>query len=256
MMPESQTPESTPPPVPEKAPPEKAPNELERLTGVFLSPRKVFPDIARRPRWWIPVLIMGVLATIYVQAYSQRVGWERLIRQQLDRSSQTANLSAEQRERAIALGASVAKIGGYAAVVGTLFYIFVTAAVLFFLINTLMGANIRFGGMMGIVSYAFLPLALVTVLSMVVMYQKPPDDFDIRYPLAFNAGVFVASDAMQWVKALAASFDLFSFWVIALLAIGISSAAPKISFAKALVAVIFPWALFVALKTAYMAATG
>jgi hypothetical protein len=44
--------------------------------------------------------------------------------------------------------------------------------------------------------------------------------------------------------------------VIALLAIGISSAAPKISFAKALVAVIFPWVLFVALKTAYTAATG
>ncbi|HEY6343025.1 MAG TPA: Yip1 family protein [Bryobacteraceae bacterium] len=252
MMPESQTPESTPPP----PVPEKAPNELERLTGVFFSPRKVFPDIARRPRWWIPVLIMGVLSTIFIQGYSQRVGWERLIRQQLDRSSQTGNLSAEQRERAIVLGAGVAKIVGYAAVVGTLFAIFVTAVVLFFLINTLMGANIRFGGMMGIVSYAFLPLALVTILSMVVMYQKPPEDFDLRNPLAFNAGVFVASDAMSWVKALAASFDLFSFWVIALLAAGISSAAPKISFAKALFAVIFPWALFVALKTANTAAFG
>jgi hypothetical protein len=251
MMPESQTPESTPPLVPKKAL-----NELERLTGVFFSPRKVFPDIAKRPRWWVPVLIMGVLATIFVQAYSQRVGWDRLIRQQLDKSSQTGNLSAPQREQIIAAGANVAKIIGYAAVVGTLFYVFVTAAVLFFLINTLMGANIRFGGMMGIVSYAFLPLALVTVLSMVVMYSKPPEDFDIRYPLAFNAGVFVASDAMPWVKALAASFDLFSFWVIALLAAGISSAAPKISFAKALFAVIFPWALFVALKTAYTAAFG
>jgi Yip1 domain len=249
MLPESPIPESTPPPVPEKGP-----NELERLTGVFFSPRKVFPDIAKRPRWWIPVLIMGVLATIYVQAYSQRVGWERLIRQQLDRSSQTGNLSAQQREQFIATGAAVAKILGYAAVVGTLFSIFVTAAVLFFLINTLMGANIRFGGMMGIVSYAFLPLVLVTVLSMVVMYSKPPEDFDLRNPLAFNASVFVASDAMQWVRSLAASFDLFSFWVIALLAAGISSAAPKISFAKALVAVIFPWALYVALKTAYTAA--
>jgi Yip1 domain len=249
MIPESQAPESTPPPVPEKAP-----NELERLTGVFFSPRKVFPDIARRPRWWIPVLIMGVLGTIFIQAYSQRVGWERLIRQQLDKSSQTGNLSAQQREQIIAAGANVAKIIGYAAVVGTLFYVFVIAAVLFFLINTLMGANIRFGGMMGIVSYAFLPRVLMTLLSIVVMYQKPPDDFDLRNPLAFNAGVFVASDAMQWVKALAAQFDLFSFWVIALLAAGISSAAPKISFAKALVAVIFPWALYVALITAYAAA--
>lgn len=254
MMPESQMPESTPPPVPEKAPAEKAPNELERLTGVFFSPRKVFPDIAKRPRWWIPVLIMGVLSMIFVQAYSQRVGWERLIRQQLDTSSRTANLSAQQREQAITVGAGIAKIAGYAAVVGTLIYILVIAAVLLFLTNTLMGADIRFGGMMGIVSYAFLPLVLVTVLSMVVMYQKPPEDFDIRNPLAFNASVLVASDAMQWVKGLASSFDLFSFWVIALLAAGISSAAPKISFAKALIAVIFPWALYVALKTAYAAA--
>lgn len=249
MMPESPRPESTPPPVPEKLP-----NELERLTGVFFSPRTVFPDIAKRPRWWVPVLIMGILSTILVQTYSHRVGWERLIRQQLDRSAQTGNLSGPQREQAIAIGASVAKVIGYAAVLGTLFYVLVTAAVLLFLTNTLMGADIRFPGMMSIVSYAFLPLALVTVLSMVVMYQKPPDDFDLRNPLAFNAGVFVASDAMQWVKSLAASFDLFSFWVIVLLAVGISSAAPKISFGKALVAVIFPWALIVALKTAYMAA--
>jgi hypothetical protein len=252
MMPESQTPQSMPPPVPEKAP-----NEVGRLAGVFFSPRKVFPDIAKRPRWWIPVLIMGVLSTIYLQAYSQRVGWERLIRQQLNSSSQTANLSAQQREQFVAAGARVAKVIGYgAAVVGTVFSIFVTAAVLFFLFNTLMGADIRFGGMMGIVSYAFLPLVVVTVLSMVVMYSKPPEDFDLRYPLAFNAGVFVASDAMQWVKSLAASFDLFSFWVIGLLAAGISSAAPKISFVKALITVIFPWALYVALKTGYTAAFG
>ena len=82
----------SPPPVPENM------SEIARVTGVFASPKKAFADIARRPRWWIPVLLMGVFSTIYLNAYSQRVGWERMIRQQIeqrDRKSTRLNSSHE-----------------------------------------------------------------------------------------------------------------------------------------------------------------
>jgi hypothetical protein len=231
-------------------------SEVARLAGVFVSPKRAFADIARRPRWWIPVLLLGVFSTIYTSAYSQRVGWERMIRQQIEQSPRSENMSAEQREQAIAVGSAVARSAGYGAIVLTLFSILLTAALLLFMANTIMGADIKFGSMMGIVSYGFLPQLVVAALSMLVMFLKAPDDFDLRNPLVFNAGAFVASDAAQWIKVLAGSFDLFSFWIMALIATGISAAAPKVSFGKALSAVAFPWALYVALRTAATAAFG
>jgi hypothetical protein len=182
------------------------------------------------------------------------VGWERIVRQQIERSPRSDAITAQQREQAIVVGSALAKSAGYGQVVFTLISLLVAAAVLSFMTNTLMGADIKFGSMMGIVSYGFLPQLVVVALSMLVMFLKPPDDFDLRNPLMFNAGAFVASDAAQWLKALAASFDLFSFWIIALIATGISAAAPKITFAKALAAVAFPWALFVIIRTAVAAA--
>jgi hypothetical protein len=258
MTPEPQPPDPGPPPLLNRVPPPLPENlnEVQRLTGVFVSPSKTFADIARRPRWWIPVILMGILSTIYINGFTQRVGWERMIRQQIEQSSRSDNMTAQQRQQAITLGAAAAKVVGYGAIVLTLFSIFVTAAILTFMVNTLMGGDIKFGSMMGIVSYGFLPTLLVAALSMLVMYLKPPDDFDLRNPLMFNAGAFVPADSAQWIKVLGASFDLFSFWIMALIAIGISAAAPKIPFGKALTAVIFPWALYVAIRTAATAAFG
>jgi hypothetical protein len=50
----------------------------------------------------------------------------------------------------------------------------------------------------------------------------------------------------KFVYALASAFDLFTFWKIALIAVGIKAAAgKKVSFAGALMAVAVPWAILV-----------
>ena len=248
------TPQSPPPLPPPVA--DTGMNEFQRLIGVFVSPAQAFADIARRPRWWIPMLLIGIVSTVYINAYSSRVGWERLIRQTIEQSSRADSMTAQQREQAITAGATVAKFAGYGAVVGTAASIFLTAAFLIFMVNVLMGADIKFNGMMGIVAYAFLPQVLVAALSMLVLFLKSPDDFDLRNPLLFNAGAFLPGGSATWIKALAGSFDLFSFWIMALIAAGISAAAPRVRWASAFLAVLFPWALFVTLRTAYTYAFG
>ena len=258
MTSESQTPDPAPPSLPPPIPaPEQNLNELQRILGVFFSPGKAFADIARRPRWWIPILLIGIASSIYLNAYSQRVGFERLIRQTLDQSSRADNMTAQQRQQAITMGASVARIIAYGgAIVTGVIGVVLTAAVMVFMANNLMGGKINFNSMMGIVSYAFLPQLLVVALSMLVLYLKAPDDFDLRNPLLFNAGAFLPSGSATWIKSLASSFDLFSFWIMGLIACGISAASPKIRAVKAFGGVLFAWALFVALRTAYVAASG
>jgi len=132
--------------------------------------------------------------------------------------------------------------------------VFIIAVILMFLFDTMMSAGVGLKRMMAIVAYAFLPMMIYTALSMVVLYLKDPDEFNLQNPLMFNVGAYLSTDAPAALRSVGSSIDLFSLWVIMLLAIGVSAAAHKISFGKALAGVALPWALYVCVKVAAAAA--
>jgi hypothetical protein len=249
-----------PPPVPETGEAEAEEpqmSEVARITGVFSSPSAVFRDVGRRPRWWVPVILLTVMATIFSVAFASRVGFDRAIRQALEASPQAQNMSRAQMERIVETGANVAKYGSYGgAVITILLLVVLISAVMKFLFDTIMGADVGFKRMMGIVAYAQLPTLISTALALLVMNLKDPDDFNVTNPLATNVGAFLGSGTSAGLRSMAESIDLFSFWVMILLAIGISTVSRKISFGKALGGVMFPWALYVALKAGAAALRG
>jgi hypothetical protein len=107
--------------------------------------------------------------------------------------------------------------------------------------------------MFAISAYAMLPGFISSILAIVVMFIKNPDEFNLQNPLAFNLGAFMEPppNSGKFIYSLASSFDLFSFWTILLLAVGISVAARKFAFSKALVAVVLPWGVLVVVKAAW-----
>ena len=241
---------SAPPPIPQPM------SEASRLVGVFVSPKATFPDIARRPRWWIPMILLGIMATVVAIAYGRHNGWDRMIRQTIERNPRMDQLSAQQREQAIQTATRMTSYVAYGAGLNGAIVIVIVAAVLIFMFNVLMSADMKFPSMMGIVGYAFLPTMISGALTLLVMFMKDPEDFDIQRPLAFNLGAFLPDTTPRWAIIGASSFDLFSFWIIALMAIGISSSVRKISFAKAFITILFPWALVVILRIAQTVAFG
>lgn len=89
-------------------------NEPARLLGVFYEPGKVFADVAENPRWGIaPILISILVGIALVYSISTHIGWEQTIRQTLANNPRTADLPADQREKAIATGTKIASIGGW-----------------------------------------------------------------------------------------------------------------------------------------------
>jgi len=253
------TPEPAPAPPPLTTQPEPLPphemNEGARLIGVFFSPGKTFVEIARKPRWWIPVILLAVLGTIYLNAFTRRVGWESVIRPAIERLPNTQSMTPQQREQAIATASRLYQYLGYGgSAVGTLFYVFVVAVLMMFLFDTMMSAGIGLKRMMAIVAYGFLPLAIQTLLSMVVLFLKDPEEFNLQNPLMFNVGAYLSPDSPAALRALGSSIDVFSLWIIVLLAIGVCSAARKMGFGKAFSGIAMPWVLFVGLKTAAAAA--
>ncbi len=232
-------------------------SEAGRLTGVFFEPKKAFADIGARPTWIVPMLMVIVAALAYTYLCGQHVGWERIVRKSMENNARVQSLTPEQREQAVARGAQFGAVIGYvASVAGTPLTIALFAAVLL-LTSRIMGGQLTYGQLFAINSYAGLTGLVFVILSIVVLFLKPPDDFDIQNPLFFNIGSFLdPASTPKALYALAGSIDLFSFWRIALLAIGLSAAARTFPFGKALAAVVMPWALLVAAKVGWAAAFG
>ncbi|HSC77383.1 MAG TPA: YIP1 family protein [Candidatus Acidoferrales bacterium] len=215
--------------------------ELDRLVGVLFDPKPAFADIAQRPRPWVPIVLLSILSVVFTFLLSQRVGWEQVVRKAIESDPRAMErIPADRREQVIQQQAKVSAIAAYVfSVVGVALAGVILGGIYLFVFNVLAGADIRFGQSFGIVCYALLPRGLLALLGILLMYIKDPAEFDIQHPAATNLGIFLNPDAVpRWVQAVATSVDIFTIWVIILLAVGYSSAARKMTWGRA-----FGWVL-------------
>jgi hypothetical protein len=221
-----------------------------RITGVLFNPQATFVDIVAAPTWIVPLVLLTLLSLISVVCLNQRMDWRQFAAQQLDKSPRAADLSADQKEKQIDAIAKFAPISAYVfGVPAVAVVIVLSAALLLAAYNLLAGANVRFVTAMAIVSHAFLASLVSTVIFLLVIFLKPRGTIDIENPVATNLGVLVAEDAPKWLMKLAVSIDIFSFWIIILIATGFAAANPrKLTFGSSLAIVGGMWALYVVLR--------
>jgi|SRR5581483_4212810 len=231
----------------------KGMGEFSRLAGIFFEPGKTFADIAARPSFLLPLLLMIVAGLVNVTMISNKIGWDRIMRHQMETSSRMQQLDPAQREQVLAQQEKFAPIFGYAgSVVGPPLLALIEAAVFLAIVAGIMSAPVKFKQLYAVVCWAGLTYVVSAILTIAVMFLKNPDDFNPQNPLAFNPGAFMdPSTGSKFVYSLATSMDLISFWAIFLLATGLKAAAgKKLSFGGALFSVILPWALYVLCKSA------
>jgi len=229
---------------------------LERVIGVFTRPKETFADIGARPSWVVPLVIVLVVQLVFMVLVGQHIGWEKVVTQQMEKSSQTQNMSQEQKDQAIQMGTKFAAGMSYGGVlIGVPIVLALMAGVLM-LTMSMVGGKFNFKQSFAIVTHASLIGVIAGILGMIVMFLKAPEDFDIQNPLAFNLGAFMPDGTPKALVSLASSIDLFSLWTIWLLAVGYSAASGKLKFSKALIAVILPWAVYVLCKTGWVAIRG
>jgi len=222
--------------------------EGSRLAGVFFEPTKTFQDIAARPNFWVPLIMMLVTALIYLVLFSQHVGWDRMMRHQMETSSRAAQLSPEQKEAQLQMMTKFAPVGGYAGVLvgvplGTLLW----AAILLLIVKTMMGAPVRLKQIYAVICYSAMPGVIFTALAIAVMFMKAPDDFNMQNPLMFNPGAFLdPTTTSKGLLSLASALDLFTIWKLLLVGFGLKAAGGRsLSMGGAMTAVFLPWLLFV-----------
>lgn len=221
-------------------------NEPARLIGVFFEPGKTFADVAEQPRWVAPILISILIGLALVYAISSHIGWEQTIRKTIENNPRTADLTIDQREKAIATGVKIASIGGWAgAILGAPVSVLIIAGILTGLFNALLGTDLKFAQTFAITAYAMLVRGLLAALLILLVYIKPPGDFNIQVSPFSPAAYMNRLETPKWLMSLGASLDLFTIWALILLAIGFSVASKKLSFSKCLTAIGIPWLVWV-----------
>ena len=240
-------------PYAEPAPAEMS--EISRLSGVFFEPSKAFADIAERPRWFVPLLLVILATLAFYVTYGQRNGWRSFIEEQMQSNARVARqmeqLSPEQREQSFNLQAKIIMPITYyvGPVIGMPIAYLFGSLILLGIASGLMSAGVKFKQIFAIECYAGLTGIVSKILGIVVIFLKRPEQFNLMNPLAFNPAAFMdPKTTSKFIYTLATGFDLFVFWGMLLTAIGLKAAAGKrLSFGGALFAVALPWAFFLLL---------
>ena len=248
---------------PHEAQPEPAKlGPAQRLIGILLSPGETFVDINRKPTWLTPILIAIVLGVGSSLLFNWWVNpdWNRITREMI---RQRVNKAGGEMppETAIQQQVEVFKIVGklfpaIAAVV-TPILILIMAGV-FALGLMLMQAQTTFKKILSVVAWGFCGVMSVvnTIVTDASLLVRDRESLDAINPMdqsgvsATHLGVLLASDSSPVLKALASSLDLFSLWMIILLAIGLAAVAGsrKITTGKTATLVVSLWLVLVLLK--------
>lgn len=218
---------STPIPAP-AVEPQASISPVERIVGVIFSPKSTFADIARKPSWLLPVILLAVLGAVVAVALNQKMDWREYMSQQIEKSPRAGALSAEQKQQQIEAGAKFAPISAYVfGIPAPLVVVLIVAGVMLGAYNLMAGANINYKTALAIVSHAFVPAMLGNLLFLLVLFLKPPGTFDLENPVATNVAVFLPEGSAKWLEALAKNIDILAIWITLLIAVGFAAANPK-----------------------------
>jgi Yip1 domain len=226
--------------------------EFSRLVGIFFEPGKTFRDIAQRPSWIVPLILVVAVLIGTTVVVTQHIGMDRILMQQNAMNSRFQQLTPEQKQQSLAIQMKFASLAYVFVAIGVPIMDVIVAAVLLGIAGGLMGGGMRFKQVFAVVCYSGLPAIITAILTIVVAFLKNPDEYNAQNPLAFNVGAFLdPTTASKFVYSLASSMDLFVFWTILLIATGLKAAAgKKLTFTGALVAVVLPWAILILGKAA------
>ena len=220
---------TTPVPVPEA---QASVNTFGRLTGVLFSPKPTFADIAQKPSWVAPLLLLTAIWLALNIVLVKRTDWMEVSRQQIEKNKFAARafeqMKPEDRDTAYQQTANRAKITRYVrGVIGWPLLVVIMAGIYLGAFKLIAGARTNYVTSLAIVGYAHLPMGIRELLGIPVNLVKDGSSIDPENFLASNVASFFGADAPLWQIVLGASVDIFAIWSLILVVIGFSAADQK-----------------------------
>jgi hypothetical protein len=224
---------------------------MAALAGVFFSPSETFRKLVERPWWFalVPLVILTALVLISSYAFVSRVDMKEFVRDQIRQNKfASQQMSEDQIDEAAEKAAQRPKwiqpvVGGFGFAI-----VIVILAAIFWLVLLAFGENSTFGKSFQITAWAFLPGILSSLIFLVLLFIKNPNEMNIENPIFTNPAAFFDKESIaKPLYALLQAFDLFKAWIIVLLSIGLAAAA-KCKASKTATAVVILYAVWVLIR--------
>ncbi|HLW97014.1 MAG TPA: YIP1 family protein [Candidatus Acidoferrales bacterium] len=223
---------------------------LGRIFGVFFSPGETFADVARKPSWIAPLLLITLINLSLNIVLANRVDWISVTQKQIEKSKFAAarfdQLNDQQKAAAYTQQAAIAKITRYVAGVLAMPFLALLGGLVYMgAFNVLGGASIKYSMAFTMAIFAHLPVALHDLLAIPIALMKDPAAINPQNVVASNVGALLGPDAPLWQQALGQSIDIFGIWAMILVAIAFTAANPrKLTFGKSIGIVLTVYAVF------------
>ncbi len=228
---------------------------FDSLAGIFLEPGTTFQKIRQRPVWLIPCLVLVFISLGASYLIVEGIGYDNLVRQQIEQSSFTSDMTREERNAAIeqALESTARR---YMVFLGPALFplVLVLLAGLLLLILMALGHSPGFSQLFSVVVHSFLAYSVVAyAVSLAVIHlAQDPASLDPQNLIQSHLGVLVEQTESPVLFTLAASLDLLTFYNLFLLSLGVSViCGRRAGFSTGLGAVLVLWALWVVAKTGF-----
>jgi len=223
-------------------------NALDRMAGVLFAPAETFEDIARRPNFVAPLLLIFITSTIFAVILAPKLDFDTMIREQMAQSGR--QMSDSDMEQAVRIGGAFTKALTYASPIFGIAMIAIVAGVLLMAFR-LMGGEGTYKQAFSVSLHAWLPYVIAGVIGSIILFTRESIAPDLIPTLVRSNLGFLADPREQGVLfALLSSFDIFTIWVLALFSIGFSYVS-RMAKGKSAAIVVSLWVILLIFKLGF-----
>jgi Yip1 domain len=224
-----------------------------RVINTYIEPRATFTDLRRNRSWWLPLLIVVVMAYIFVGAATQHIGFDTIVHNVMRSNPRFESQTPAQQAQTAAVTKGIMQVSLAGTAVVILIFIAITALLLWVGFRFILGGSTSYQDMFAVAVFASLPGALSSLVATVAVFAGDPEHYNIAIPSPTNLAFFLEPDSAAWLRSLLSSLDLFSIWSLLLMAFG-GAIVARVPPRKGILLVVGVWAAYVIIKTAASAA--
>jgi hypothetical protein len=213
-----------------------------RLVGAFVSPVRTFAAIAARPTFLVPLVLWTSMSFLVSELVLSKTDWRAMIAE--GNSHRSQKLTEAQIDQIAESTSGNRWIWELLGAIAPTLVAAVTAGALWMSCQAF-GWDVRFRQSLGVTAHAFLPGVVASVALFALLWGRQTiDPKGLDDLLRTSPAFLVSRQADGTLHSLLASLDLLSFWSMALIVLGLSSAA-KVPRARMAILVVSLWGLYV-----------
>ena len=218
---------------------------MQKIIGIYTSPRQTFEAIDQNPTWFIPFIIGVVFFLIF-----QFLTIDMQMDYRMEMMQTRTDLSQEQMDIAAAQMQGPVKYVGF--IVGPIFWLImlVIIAALFYVAgNMLIGGDTSFKKIFAIVAWTGL-IGVVSFIIMTLLILSKGTMHGVALDLSILMDTPAIGEEKSVLYRLLSKFDIFVIWELVLYIIGMS-VTYKSTVQKAAVPILSLWAIWIIVSVAF-----